>query len=339
MPESLSWVSLIANPTLNANPRRYSSHDSRENINRVVAQLRMFLPWKPIKYGQRYLVLGHEGDSSGVSADFYDHEGSSTVVPIPETIYQLAAPPDAPTQEYALKEIATHFDVRLISQQLLQRNINFTSFMKRACAFAICNRLEEALINGDSSTNPAEFDGLRRMVETGMGRQISAGPSDGLEALDEAMLDIRSRAGRCDLIVMNTQAVRQLLSLQREQGFRPILRRSRRLRGARIPIYNGVPVCRSDHIPTSPNGTTSVYFLTRGRNGVYGIIPRRRVRIRRGKRKGRLVWRPMGIRFTRVVNSADPTRAYQGRLFAGCVSETNDGLIELADWNVSRVNG
>lgn len=333
MAENISSVSLIANPTLNANPRRYSSEDT-DNVNRVIGQLRMFLPWKPIRYGQRYLVLGHEGSRSAVNADFYDHE-SSTVSPVPETLYEFAAPPNAPSREYALKEIATHFDVRLISQQLLQRNINFTRFMKRACAFAICNRLEDALINGDSTTNPGEFDGLRRLVDIGMGRQINASPGDGLDALDEAMFDIRSRAGRCDLIVMNTLAVRRLLQLQRDSGFRPIIRQSRKLRGSRIAIYNGVPVIRSDHIPTSTNGTTSVFFLTRGQNGVYGIIPRRRVRIRRGKKRGRVVWRPSGIRFTAVVNSADPTRAYQARLFAACVSETNDGLIELANWNVN----
>ncbi|WP_135505963.1 phage major capsid protein [Roseovarius aestuariivivens] len=333
MAENLSSVSLIANPTLNANPRRYSSQDAG-NINRVIGQLRMFLPWKPIRYGQRYLVLGHQGSSSGVNAEFYDHE-SSAVGPVPETRYEFAAPPEAPSQEYALKEIATHFDVRLISQQLLQSNINFTRFMKRACAFAICNRLENALINGNSLSDPEEFDGLSRLVEIGMGRQINASAGDGLEALDEAMFDIRSRAGRCDLIVMNSRAIRRLLQLQREDGYRPILRQSRKLRGSRIAIYNGVPVCRSDHIPTTTNGTTSVFFLTRGQNGVYGIIPRRRVRLKRGKKRGRIVWRPSGIRFTGVVNSADPTRAYQARLFAACVSETNDGLIELANWNVN----
>ena len=122
-----------ANPSLNVHPIRYSSKDT-DNRNRVIGQLRMFLPWKLIRYGQRYLVLGYEGSRSDVNVDFYDHE-SSTVSPIPETLYEFAALPNTPSQEYALKEITTHFDVRLINQQLLQRNIHFTRFMKRACFF------------------------------------------------------------------------------------------------------------------------------------------------------------------------------------------------------------
>jgi hypothetical protein len=328
MAELLSSALLAANPSLNANPRRYSSLDS-DNLNRVIGQLRLFLGWKGIDRGSVYVVLGHDQASPGVSAQFYNHELTVAPPPIPETTYQFADVLASPSQQYSLKELTALFDIRMFTQQLLQRNINLTRFMKGACAFAICNLLESALINGDGSTNAAQFDGLRALVARSMGRQIVATPAEGLEVLDEAMLDIRSRAGRCDLIVMNTRAVRQLLLLQREQGYRPRFRRSRRLGGVKIPLYNGVPVCRTDHIATSTNGTTSVFFLTRGRNGVYGILSRR---LGRGRRRAG----PQGIHFTRVYGNAEPVHSYQAHLYCGLVSETNDGLIELTNWSVAR---
>jgi hypothetical protein len=332
MAELLSSALLAANPSLNANPRRYSSLDS-DNLNRVIGQLRLFLGWKGIDRGSVYIVLGHDQTSSGVNAQFYDHESTSAPPPILETTYQFAPLLAAPTQQYSLKELTALFDIRMFTQQLLQRNINLTRFMKRATAFAICNLLESALINGDESSNPAEFNGLRALVARSMGRQIAASPADGLEALDEAMLDIRSRAGRCDLIVMNTRAVRQLLLLQRQQGYRPRFRRSRRLGGVKVPLYNGVPVCRTDHIATGTDGTTSVFFLTRGKNGVYGILSRR---LGRKTSKGKRRARPQGIHFTRVYGNTEPVHSYQAHLYSGLVCETNDGLIELTNWSVAR---
>ncbi len=320
MADPLSSSILIANPTLNADPRRYSTFDGNENINRFVHQFRFFIPWKRIN-GQFLEVRGHDPDSN-VIADFYDHESDGrTPAPISPTAYEFAAAAERPTQQFSLKEITALVDVRMLSQQLLSRQFNQTRFQKKALKHAICSRLEFGLINGNSATNSAQFDGLGRLVERGMGQQLNASPSDELEILDEAMTRIRSHNGKKSLIVMNQDAWQRLLQLQRDKGYQPEFRYNRRLR-QRIHIYNGTRVCLSDHIETVGTGgvrATSIFFMTFGRNGVFGLLSRKRPR----------------IYFTRTSQPNSPFTAYQAHLFCGLASTTSDALVEVANWNTA----
>jgi hypothetical protein len=321
MADPLSSSVLIANPTLNADPERYSSFDSADDINRFVQQLRFFLPWKPI-IGQFLEVRGHD-PASTVIADFYDHERTARdTVPIAPTAYEFASTTENPTQQFALKEITALVDVRMLSQQLLSRQFNQTRFQKRALKHAVCSRLEFGLINGNSTTNPAQFDGLSRLIERGIGQQLNATPTDGLEILDEAMTRIRSHNRRINLIVLNQDAWRRLLQLQRNKGYAPRFGYSKKL-GQRILFYNGIPVCLSDHIATvGETGrvrTTSVFLMTFGKNGVSGLLSRKRP----------------NIYFTQTSQPNSPFQAYQAHLFCGLASMTSDALVEVANWNVT----
>jgi hypothetical protein len=91
----------------------------------------------------------------------------------------------------------------------------------------------------------------------------------------------------------------------------------------RIHQYNGVPVCLSDHIATNQSSTgtatTSVFFLSFGRNGVFGLQSRRRP----------------GIFFSRTSQQNAPFTAWQAQLYCGFACMTSDALVELANWPVN----
>jgi hypothetical protein len=322
----LSSDLLISNPTLDANPSRYSSFDGEANINAFVAQFRYFLSWSKID-GQFLNIRGHLPHASEVVAQFYDHESTSrTLMPIQaQAAYQFAPPTltPGPSADIALKEITARFDSRTFSQLLLSRQFDQVAFQKRALKHAICARLESGLINGNPEASPAEFAGLFRLVEMGLGQRITADDGDQLNILDEAMTRIRAHNRRCNMIVMNQNAWRRVLNLQRSRGFRPQFRWSRILQQPQL-MLNGVPVCLTDHIPTqSATGaeqTTSIFFLALGRpNGVFGIVSRKRPR----------------IFFTRTSRQDEPFQSYQAHLYSGLASATSDALVELANWNVT----
>jgi hypothetical protein len=321
---------LISNPTLDANPSRYSTFDGEGNINAFVAQFRYFLSWSKID-GQFLNIRGHLPHASEVVAEFYDHESiSPTLVPIrAQAAYQFAPPSSTPgpSADIPLKEITARFDSRTFSQLLLSRQFDQVAFQKRALKHAICARLESGLINGNPEENPAEFAGLFRLVEMGLGQRITASQGDQLNILDEAMTRIRAHNRRCNLIVMNQNAWQRVLNLQRSRGFHPQFLRSRKLRQPQL-LLNGVPVCLTDHIPTQSvtptQQTTSIFFLALGRpNGVFGIVSRKRPR----------------IFFTRTTRQDEPFQSYQAHLFSALASATSDALVELANWNVALSAG
>ena len=321
---------LIANPTLDANPSRYSSHDGGSNINALVQQFRFFLNWHRIE-GQLLEVRGHLPSATEVNAQFYDHTATTTT-PAPisaQGAYQFAAPSAAagPSAQLALKEITARFDSRTFSQMLLSKQFDQVAFQKRALKHAICSRLEFALINGNAQTTPAEFDGLRRLVQLGLGQRVTAAAGDQLNILDDTMTRVRAHNRRCNLIVMNQDAWQRVLNLQRERGFRPQFRWSRKLRQQQLQL-NGVPVCLSDHIATQRTSptlqTTSVFFLSAGKpNGVFGIVSKQRSR----------------VFFTRTSRQDEPFQSYQAHLFCGLASASSDALVELANWNVTLSAG
>jgi len=317
MPDPLFSASLIANPTINADPQRYSHHDGPDNINRHAQQLRFFLPWRQIN-GQFLEIRGHDPSAGMVEANFYDHEAAATSTqPTTSTAYIFAPIGEPPTQQIVLKEINARFDMRVFSQQVLSREVNQTRFQKRALKHAICSRLEAGLINGDASTIPAQFDGLRRLVDRGMGQRITASASDELTILNRAMTLIRSHNRRVSLIVMNQDAWVRVLALQRARGFQPQFRYNKRLR-QRILHIDGIPVCLSDHIETTSTQTTSIYFMSFGRNGVFGILSRKRP----------------NIYFTLTSHQDAPFQVWQGQLYCAVASASSDALVELTNWSV-----
>lgn len=318
---------LIANPTLDAHPERYSSHDGATNINRFAQQLRFFLPWVKIE-GQIYEVRGHDPSVFKVAADFYDHAATTIPTITSEYPYEFDdVPPNVstpgPSKQLSLKEIVARFDSRDFAQNLLSRQFNQIEFQKRALKHAILSRLEYGLIRGNATAAAAQFDGLDRLVALGLGQSITAAAADELNILNVAMTRIRSHNRRVDLIVMNQDAWLRVLHLQRARGFAPQFRMCRKLR-QRILHIDGVPVCLSDHIPTTDVAggakTSHVYFLSLGKpNGVFGLLSRRKP----------------SIFFTKTSLDTSPFHSYEAHMYCALASTTTDALVKVADWTVT----
>lgn len=312
----ISSSSLLANPTIDANPSRFSHHDGND-INRVVHQLRFFLPWRRIN-GQFLDIRGHDAGAP-LTASFYNHDlGTTQTLPeIPATFYQFANPDEVPSQRFDLKEINARFDSRNFSQQILSREFNQNAFQKQALKLAICSQLEFGLINGNSESNPAQFDGFHRLVEREVGQVLEADTNDGLNIFNRAMARVRSHNRKTSLIVMNQRAWVKTLELQRQSGFAPVFKPNRNLK-QRILHIDGIPVCLSDHIATT-NNRASVFLLSFGKNGVYGLLSRSKP----------------GIFFSRTSQANSPFIAYQAQLYCGLASTTSDALVEITNWNVN----
>lgn len=320
MVATTSNATLIANPTLDAHPYRYSAADGPRNPNRFAQQLRYYLRWRPIN-GQVLEIRGHDPRATGIIANFYDHDAVGSTIPtIPSRAYQFAEPmPDSgPSQQISLREIVGRFDISFLTQDLLSRQIPQIRFYLKNLKLNVITRLEDALINGDSSARPAEFDGLTRLVERGLGQQIDAGGNSSIDAITDAITAVRAHNRRINLIVMNQDAWRHTISSLRAQGVRPEFRRSRRLRQP-VLFFDGVPVCLSDHIATTTANTTSVFLACRGRpNGLHAITSRKRRRI--------------FVRRTRREDS--PVISYTAHYYGAVVSPTSDALVEIANWRL-----
>lgn len=320
----LSSATLVANPTLNASPSRYSQFDVR-NINRFAQQFRFFLKWYKIR-GQFLEVRGHQpATSNPVLAEFYDHAAAATT-PVPITAdepYVWAEPPTSPTitgptQQLGLAEIVSRFDSRDFSAALLSKQYNQIKFQKRAMRWAILSRLEAGLINGNvGGAAPQEFNGLRRLVEIGLGQDLDAGGTGELNVINEGMTMIRSHRRRVDLLLCNQDAWRKILDLQRDKGFRPQFRWNKRLR-QRILYVDGVPVALSDHITTeASSGNTSIFLLSlRKPNGVFGLRSRKYPK----------------IRITKTSLETAPFKSYEAHFWCGLASTTGDALVEIQNW-------
>lgn len=100
---------------------------------------------------------------------------------------------------------------------------------------------ENALINGDATVNPKQFNGLRKLIPTG---QVAVAGANGaplsLELLDAA---IDLNRGNPGMMIMSKKANRKLNSLlQAQQRFTDTMEVKG---GFRLQSYNGIPIFRS----------------------------------------------------------------------------------------------
>jgi HK97 family phage major capsid protein len=100
---------------------------------------------------------------------------------------------------------------------------------------------ENALINGDSATNPKQFDGLRKLIPVGQTTIAGAnGAPLSLELLDAA---IDLNRGNPGMMIMSKKANRKLNALlQAQQRFVDTMEVKG---GFRVQVYNGIPIFRS----------------------------------------------------------------------------------------------
>jgi len=139
---------------------------------------------------------------------------------------------------------------------------------------------ENALINGDSSANPKQFDGLRKLIPTS---QILTAGANGapltLELLDAA---IDLNRGNPNMLIMSKKANRKLNALlQAQQRF---VDTTELKGGFRVQVYNGIPIFRSIWISDnqtqgSSNNCTDIFIIDTSAVWVGELTPLKMVRL------------------------------------------------------------
>ncbi len=127
---------------------------------------------------------------------------------------------------------------------------------------AVRDAEEDAIINGDSSVNPKQFNGLRKLIPAG--QTVIAGVNGApinLDLMDQA---IDLNRGNADMIIMSKKANRKLNALlQAQQRFVDTMEVKG---GFRVQVYNGIPILRSIYVSDAQTqGTatnaTDIFFL------------------------------------------------------------------------------
>jgi HK97 family phage major capsid protein len=141
-------------------------------------------------------------------------------------------------------------------------------------AKAVRNELENSLLYGNSTTNPNQFDGLIKLIDTGTASDqlIAAGASGGA-TLTLIMVDQLIDAvigGKPDLLLMCAKTRRKLTDLSRAAGnnlqWTTVL-------GAQVESYNGIPIQTSNLIKTAHtvSGSVETAYTGGASNTIYAI--------------------------------------------------------------------
>ncbi len=149
---------------------------------------------------------------------------------------------------------------------------------------AVRHEVEEKFIYGDSLSDSNQFDGLRKIINTGLsGPQVIAmGASGGtltLSGLDELIDAVKG--GKPDLLVMSRRSRRKINDLARAAGTN--LEVGSGKLGEFVQLYNGIPVAVNDFIRDTHSvsggvetgltgGTNStIYAFQFGEDGLCGL--------------------------------------------------------------------
>ena len=147
----------------------------------------------------------------------------------------------------------------------------------------IADSEENALFNGDSSLNPQQFDGMRKLIPPTQsiiaGDGVNGGPLT-LNLLDH-LIDLNR--GMPTMLVMSKRANRKLNSLlQVQQRFIDTMQVKG---GFRVMVYNGIPIYRSIWIPenqvvgSSGPTTTDIYCIDTSAMWVGELTPLNMIRL------------------------------------------------------------
>jgi hypothetical protein len=121
---------------------------------------------------------------------------------------------------------------------------------------SVRDKEENLIINGDSSSDAKEYDGLRVFLPTGDAQVVSAGTNGApltLDMMDEAIDKVY---GMPDMIIASKRSRRQLNALlQAQQQFVNVTEVKG---GFKLMSYNGIPIYWSQHISDAQTqGTAS----------------------------------------------------------------------------------
>ncbi|HOX23988.1 MAG TPA: phage major capsid protein, partial [Elusimicrobiales bacterium] len=145
---------------------------------------------------------------------------------------------------------------------------------------AVRDAEEDALINGDSTANPKQFNGIRKLIPGG--QVVTAGTNGAplsLELLDAA---IDLNRGVPGMLIMSKKANRKLNSLlQVQQRFVDTMEVKG---GFRVQVYNGIPIFRSAFVSESQaqgtaNNTTDIFVLDTSAVWIGDLTPLKMARL------------------------------------------------------------
>ncbi len=132
-------------------------------------------------------------------------------------------------------------------------------------AKAVKDKFEDSFIYGDDSTNPKQFDGLRKLIDTSTtGAQVVAMGATGatltLAKLDELIDAVKG--GKPDLLLMSRRSRRKLNALVRAAG--GMMDTDRDSWGNFIQFWDGIPIGVNDWILDTHTLAASVETGTTG---------------------------------------------------------------------------
>jgi HK97 family phage major capsid protein len=133
-------------------------------------------------------------------------------------------------------------------------------------AKALKQKFEDAFIYGDTGVSTKQFDGLKKIINTGSaGAQVvacgAAGAALTLDKLD-ALIDT-IRGGKPDMLIMSRRSRRKINALIRAAGS-GMMETDRDLFGNFITLYNGIPISINDYILDTHVVAGSVETATTG---------------------------------------------------------------------------
>lgn len=145
----------------------------------------------------------------------------------------------------------------------------------------------DSVINGDTATNAAAFDGLEKAL-TGSSTEVT--PTAAIDLSDSAAIDTNYKAflDQVDLFLANLDGMPSglLMNATALAKFRAVARRSSAYQlvmdqfGRQVESYNGVPLVNlgtkaGSNDPVVPinseKGTTSIYAVRLGLDGLHGV--------------------------------------------------------------------
>jgi len=151
-------------------------------------------------------------------------------------------------------------------------------------AKALRNKFEDTFIYGNSGVNSKQFDGLKKLIDTGTaGSQLICAGASGA-TLTLAMLDQlidTVRGGRPDVLLMSRRSRRKISALVRSAG--GMMETDRDRWGNFIELWDGIPIGVSDWIldthavnagvetSTTGGANSTIYALQLGEGALCGL--------------------------------------------------------------------
>lgn len=153
---------------------------------------------------------------------------------------------------------------------------------------ATANEFHNLVINGDSSNNSGEFDGLNKLLtgtETEITSQVDVSTSALMDSNYNALLDevdafMSTLGDTPTMLLMNNDLLTKMRSAARRAGYH---KSERDEFGRQVDYYNDIPMVNigkyydgtstKDVIETAQDGTTDMYAVKIGLDAFHGISP------------------------------------------------------------------